>query len=397
MKKVSILALHLGYGGIEKSIATLANSICDTFQVEIISIYKLKEESAFKLDKRIQVKYLIENDIAERVKSYKELFFGFKWKKLLKELWKDYLKKFKILSLFYDTFYGLKVMFYDRKHKLVKEIKKCDADIIISTRDLFNAWLGKYATSRCKKIAWEHNHHHGNVKYASNLVDSCKNIDELVLVSDSLRNYYKKKMKDKGYKCKCTYIPNTIDKIPKNVSSLTENRLISVGRFSREKGMPDLIDVFKLAHDRNPKLKLELVGDGPQKNMIVDKIYEYGLEKSITVHGYLGQEKIGELLKKSSLYLMTSFTESFGIVLIEAMSYGVPCIAYSSAEGACDLIQNEENGYLIENRDAEQMAQKIIELMNDYEKRRKLGIKAREKSLNYTTETVKAMWIKILK
>lgn len=397
MKKVTILALHLGYGGIEKAITTLANSICDSYDVEIISIYKLREKSAFEIDKKVQVKYLIESDIAERVKLYKELLFKFKWLKLIKALWNDYLKKLKIIALLKDVFCGLKVMLYDRKRKMIQEIKKCDADVIISTRDLLNNWLGKYGQNRSKKVAWEHNHHHGNVKYAENLVDSCKNIDELILVSDSLRSFYKKKIKEKGYKCKCTYIPNTIDTIPKTVAPLTENRIISVGRFSREKGVPDLVEVFKLAYDKNPSLRLELVGDGPQKNMVVDKIYEYGLEKIVTVHGFLPKKEVDNLLQKASLYVMTSFTESFGIVLIEAMSHGLPCLAFSSAEGACDLIEQDKNGYLIDERNQEEMAQKIVEIMNDYEKRKKLGENARHKSLSYKTTTVKSMWIKVLK
>ena len=281
MKKITILALHLGYGGIEKAITTLANSICDKYYVEIISVYKLSEKSAFEIDKKVVVKYLIDSDIADRVKLYKELFFKFNWSKLIKELWKDYLKKLRIIPLFKDMFYGLKVMLYDRKHKMIQEIKKSDANIILSTRDLFNNWLGKYAPKGVKKLAWEHNHHHGNVKYAKNLVESCKNIDELILVSDSLRSFYKKKIKEKNFKCRCTYIPNTIDKIPTSVASLTQNRILSVGRFSREKGIPDLVDVFKMAYQKNPKLRLDLVGDGPQKKMIVDKIYEYGLEKVI--------------------------------------------------------------------------------------------------------------------
>ena len=53
--------------------------------------------------------------------------------------------------------------------------------------------------------------------------------------------------------------------------------------------------------------------------------------------GYLNRKEIDKLLSESSLYVMTSYTESFGIVLIEAMAYGIPCLAYTSAEGANDL------------------------------------------------------------
>ena len=58
MKKVTILALHLGYGGIEKCIAALANSLVDTYKVEILAIYKLYEEPAFYIDSRVHIRYL---------------------------------------------------------------------------------------------------------------------------------------------------------------------------------------------------------------------------------------------------------------------------------------------------------------------------------------------------
>ena len=55
MKKISILSLHLGYGGIEKSIAALANMLCDDYEVEIACSYKLFEESVFPVDKRVNI------------------------------------------------------------------------------------------------------------------------------------------------------------------------------------------------------------------------------------------------------------------------------------------------------------------------------------------------------
>ena len=131
--------------------------------------------------------------------------------------------------------------------------------------------------------------------------------------------------------------------------------------------------------------------------MVIDKIYQKKLQKVITFHGYQNKEYIDKLLHKSSLYLMTSFTESFGIVLIEAMSHGVPCIAFLSAEGACDIIGNESDGYLIKNRDKEKMAKKIVEVINNQELLENLGKNARIKSLNYSRDLVKKNWINLLK
>jgi N-acetylglucosaminyldiphosphoundecaprenol N-acetyl-beta-D-mannosaminyltransferase len=58
MKKISILSLHLGYGGIEKSIVSLANVLCEKYDVEIATVYKIYEKPVFDLDKRVKVHYL---------------------------------------------------------------------------------------------------------------------------------------------------------------------------------------------------------------------------------------------------------------------------------------------------------------------------------------------------
>ena len=378
MKKITIFSLHLGYGGIERCVANLSNLLCNDYEIEIISTYKLEGSPVFDIDDKVKITYLIDKYKPNR------------------EEWKNALKKLRIIKLIKETYVAIKVLAL-RKSKTVEAIKKCDSDIMISTRVLFNKWLGIYGKKNAYKIGWEHNHHHQDVEYAKGVVNSCSNLNTLVLVSDSLRSFYKKKMKDKGFKCRCVFIPNMLDSIPKTTSKLIEKRIISVGRLSKEKGFVDLIEVFKKFHDKNPDWKLDLVGDGSQKNKIVDQIYQYHLTDSVTVHGYLKKNEINEILKKSSFYVMTSYTESFGIVLIESMSHGVPCIAFTSAEGANDLIKNNENGYLINNRDFDEMVLKMDELANDKKKRLELGKNAREFSLNYSSDIVKKEWLNLLK
>ena len=378
MKKVSILSLHLGYGGIEKSVTNLANLICNDYEVEILSTYKLDMEPAFEINDKVKVTYLIDKYKPNR------------------EEWKNSICKFKPVTFIKETIKALLVLFL-RRRKTIQAIKRCDSDIIISTRHLFNKWLGAHGKKKTYKIGWEHNHHHQDVEYINKLVTSCSNLDKLVLVSDSLRSFYKKEMKKRNYKCKCVYIPNMLDSIPKETSTLDKKNLISVGRLSREKGYTDLIEVFKLIHEERPDWHLDIIGDGPEKNKIVDMIYLNKLTDSITVHGYLKRKEIDKLLNKSSIYMMTSYTESFGIVLIEAMSHGLPCVAFSSAEGANDLITNGENGYLIEERDFEKMKDIIIKLIDSKQERLKLGENGREKSYNYTSDKVKDNWINLLK
>ena len=380
MKKITIFSLHLGYGGIEKCVVNLANLLVDTYDVEIVSTYKLEDTPAFDIDERVKVRYLISKYKPNR------------------EEWKQSIRKIRPIKFIKETYKAIIVLF-NRRRKTVDAIKKCDSNIIISTRDLFNKWVSNYAKGKAYKIAWEHNHHHNDMVYAKKVVKSCYNMDTLVLVSDSLRSFYKKQMKEANYKCKCVFIPNMIEDIPKNVSKLNTKNLISIGRLAKEKGVTDLIELFKELKEKNPKenYHLHLVGDGAERNKVVDMIYEYDLTKDITVHGYLKKKDINVLFKDTSLYLMTSYTESFGLVLVEAMAYGIPCLAYTSAEGANDLITNDYNGYLIENRNKDEMIEKIEYIMNNDSKRKELGKNARNYSLNYTGDIVKKQWIDLLK
>lgn len=376
LKKVTILALHLGYGGIEKSIVALANLLADDYEVEIISSYQLFEKPAFDIDPRVEVRYLITRYKPNR------------------EAWKSSIKHLRPISFVKESFNSVMTLAL-RRSTMIRAIENCHSDIIISTRDLFNTWLGTYGRKSCYKIGWEHNHYHGDMSYADKVTKSARNLDALVLVSDSLRKFYKKQLADT--KCKCFYIPNMLDSVPDQLSKLNEKRLISVGRLSREKGYEDLLDVFKLIHQEEPSWRLDIIGDGAQKNLLGDRIFNEGLKECVTLHGFQDKTFINNLLSKSSIYLMTSVTESFGIVLIEAMSYGLPCVAFDSAEGATELIQDGVNGYLISYRNKEEYAKKVVELIRNKKLRTKLGSAGRKTSLNYTGDKVKRDWIKLLK
>lgn len=232
MKKVAILSLHLGYGGVEKSIVALANILCQKYQVEIICIYKLYDKPAFDIDDRVKVTYLIESDLPVRLASYKVLLAHGHLLKLTKKLTKDYFSKLHFIKFFKDAFSGI-FMYPKRFSVMKKAISNSDAEIMISTRTFLNEWLALYADPSVTKIGWEHNHHHNNEKYAVDVVRSSKNLDYFVLVSKELKKFYTKKLRK--YPVKCVYIPNMLDSIPKRLAPLDEKRLISVGRLSAEK------------------------------------------------------------------------------------------------------------------------------------------------------------------
>ena len=376
MKKVTILALHLGYGGIEKCIAALANSLVDTYKVEILAIYKLYDEPAFYIDPKVHIRYL------SKVVPNKNDF-------------KYAVKRFNIFKIIKEATKALNILRIKRK-VLIDAIDSCDSDIIISTRDYTNKYLGEYRNNNVIAIGWEHNHPHGDKVIMKRLRNSCKYLDKLVVVSRDLKHIYSEDFKNNDIKCQVEYIPNFLEKLPKKINKLDNKNIISVGRLEPEKGFLDLVSVFKLIELKDGEVYLNLVGDGSQKDKIFKNIVDNNISRKVKMPGYLDFEELNKLYEENSLYLMTSYTESFGLVLIEAMSHGIPVIAFSCAEGAKELINNGVNGYLINNRNEHEMADRAVKLLNNPDKLKELGENARTTALKYSKDEVKKMWIKLL-
>lgn len=372
-KKISILSLHLGYGGIEKSIVTVANMLCNDYDVELAVCYKLYDKPAFSVDNRVKICYLNYD-----LKPNREEFL-------------DAVHKKNIFKIFKEGLYSLRVLHY-RKKNMIQYIRNTDSDIIISTRDIFNFWSSKYTKDNVLKIGWEHNHFHGDYKYAERIVASAKNLDYFVLVSRELKEYYANRLNN----CKCVHIPNAVDEIPSSISSLKNKKMICVGRLSLEKGHMDLLKVYSKIYKTYPDWTLDIVGDGTERENLENYIKSHDLENKVILHGFQGKSVINRLLHDSSIYLMTSYTESFGIVLIEALSHGVPCIAYDSAEGASEIIQDGVNGFLIKDRNEDVMIQKIEELIQNVDLRLKMGKEAQNSVRKYSKEVVSRNWISLI-
>ncbi|HBC84811.1 MAG TPA: hypothetical protein DCZ30_05270 [Clostridiales bacterium] len=373
--KITILALHLGTGGVENAITSLANMLCMKYNVEIISTYKIYDKPFFKLDDRVKVQYLIED-----MKPNKEEI-------------KLAIKEKNIINIIKQSFYAIKIL-YLRKKKMIQQIEKCDSKVVISTRAMHNKWLGKYGNENCIKIAQEHNHHNNKILYINKVKHSLKGFDYLITISKDLHEFYNNKLKRK--KINVRYIPNCLDNYPNRVSELKDKNIISVGRLSKEKGYIDLINLYKNINSLYPEYKLNIVGDGAEYEILNEEIKKNNLQDNVILHGFKDKKELEELFLQSSIYVMTSLTESFALVIIEAGSYGVPVVAFDSAQGARELIENGKNGFLIENRNKEQMVEKVKLLIENDELRIKMGETGRKMAFEYTTDKISKLWYDLL-
>lgn len=372
-RKIVILALHLGTGGAEKVISNLANLLSENNDVSIISTYKLKGSPAFYINDKVKINYLITN-LEPNKQNLKSALKSFN---LIKSAY-EIIKSFKILVL--------------RKTRMIKAIKNLDCDIVISTRILHNNWVGKYARKDIIKISQEHNHHNNNQKYIKKLIKSLNNFDYFMPVSKELCDFYSKKIS----KPKVVYIPNFIDNVSNTTCNLSSKQLISVGRLDSIKGFDDLIDIFNLFYQNHPDWNLHIVGDGSEKQNLQTKIDKLGLTKKIILCGTKHSSELENEYLNSSIYVMTSHSESFGLVLVEAANYGLPLLAFDSAQGAKEIIENNKNGFLVENRNAKEMVAKIEELINNPSKMQCFSKNSKNTAFKFSKETVSKEWNKFL-
>ena len=304
------------------------------------------------------------------------------------KLVKKYLKSFHFIKLFKEIIISLKILHYKKK-RMIRAIKDCSSDIIISTRDIHNKWVGKYAKKNIIKIGSEHNDIN-STKYIRDIARTAKNLDYFVVVSKKMIADYQKYLN-----IPVIHIPNSIASMPKCVSNLDSNSIVSAGRLESVKGYEDLIDVMQMVVSKNKNIILNIAGDGSQYELLQEKIRRLKLTNNIKLLGYKDSDELDKLYNESFLYIMTSFSESFGLVLLEAMSHKLPCLAFDSANGACEIIDNNKDGYLIEKRNKEEMAEKILHLYKHREENKEMGNMALEKAEKYTADKIKQKWIDV--
>lgn len=188
-------------------------------------------------------------------------------------------------------------------------------------------------------------------------------------------------------------IPNAAKLVSDRCSDVKNKRVIAVGRLDYQKGFDRLIQVWELVQKtgKYTDWNLDIFGQGEWKEWLQLLIDEKHL--SDTLHINKPTNRIYEEYAKSSIIVMTSNYEGFGMVLIEAMACGVPAIAFDCQCGPKDIIRPGENGLLVRNGDIEGLAAAMMKLMDDEAYRQHLSENAKGIISTYAEETVMQQWI----
>lgn len=372
--KISFLLLHLGYGGIETATINTANALCDKYEIELISFYNLDDNQTHLINKKIKIKYLYNGS------PNKNQFI-------------DSIKKVKILSILKEGFKAINILL-KKKILIIKEIVSSNSFAIVSTRWDFSVLLSRYGSKNIIKIAQEHHHHNNNLKYIKILKYQYKNIDYLCALTKTLRKDYINFLDKTNKKTQIVLLPNMLTDFPKKTSTLKNKNIISVGRLHEGKKIDELIKIFSLLETK--KSKLYIIGDGDEEKKLTEMIKTLNLKNRVILTGYLNKEQQKKYFLDSCVFVMTSISEGLPMVLLEAMQYGLPCIAYETESGIKDIITNNKNGYIIKNRNEVRFREKLDYMLQNDEDLQSKSKEALITARKYSKENILQSWDKIL-
>ncbi|MFT7452854.1 MAG: glycosyltransferase involved in cell wall biosynthesis, partial [Patescibacteria group bacterium] len=134
-------------------------------------------------------------------------------------------------------------------------------------------------------------------------------------------------------------------------------KLITVGSLVDNKNQIFLIKVVKYLKEQGLNVQLDILGEGPNRNLLSKRIEEEGLEAAVHLHGNVNE--VEEYLWESQIYVHAAKSEAFGLVLVEAMSAGLPVVTLDG-NGNRDLIEEGKNGYMVFEADIVAFSEKII-------------------------------------
>ena len=185
-------------------------------------------------------------------------------------------------------------------------------------------------------------------------------------------------------------IPNPLPVLPKESSTLTVKRVIAVGRYSHEKGIDLLLRAWSVAAKQLPGWRLCTYGTGdrtPYLRLARDLQIDQSQYELCGAVDDIGREYLG-----SSVFVLSSRFEGFGMALVEAMSHGLACVSFDCPCGPKHIIDNGRDGILVENGNTQALAEAIARVAADAGLMASLGHQAALSARRFSIDRIGRQW-----
>lgn len=362
-------SLHL-VGGMEKTLTIKANYFAEKFgyQVMIVLTDGAGQKPFFPLSELIEVVNL--NINFEQIRKYPVLIRGplyffkqIEFKRKLKKLLMDRRPDITISMLRREINFITKIKDGSKKIGEMQFNKENYRDF--GTKGNYKGIKGYFAK-----------------KWMKQLINNLKKVDLFVVLS------YEDMVKWTELN-NLRVIYNPIEEIPSRSSDCTSKQVLAAGRYVLQKGFDLLIHSWSIVSAKHPDWTLQIYGGG-NKQKFANIVKQHGLEDTCFLNDAVPD--LTEPMCNSSIFAFSSRFEGFSLVLTEAMSYGLPPVAFACPCGPKDLIANNVDGILVTPENIVEFANKLNYLIENEEVRIEMGSKAREKASNFTLDIIAKEW-----
>ena len=356
MRRVCFLVDSIfSIGGVQRVTAMIAKELAKDYDVTIVTFDRKehKDTSLYNLN---------EAEINYRFFSYPTVN---KFKKIICRIYSGIYLKLQLQSKWSSNLYARSSYPSELRHALVTELKHGQYDVIIGVHAPLAARLAtlRKELSGSKLIGWIHNsfeaifgedsHYFIGAKRKRHYIYQFQKLDHVVVLCQDDANKYH--LFDKRFIPKVIYNPLTLK--PGMPSKGNSKKFLTIGRFTPlHKGIDILIEAFNIFASQNKDWHLDIVGEGAEENKYKTMIEKYHLEDRITIHPFTNQ--IQDYYSRAQVYVLSSRWEGMPLVLVEAMSHGLPIIS-------SDLPVSQEIlgdfGMFFKNGDAHDLGRKLQE------------------------------------
>ena len=359
--KICHTLLCMNPGGAEKVVATLSNYwVKNGKEIDIIILVGENYPIFYKLDPRIKIHKL--------------------------DLYGDSKNIFEAIKRSYQII-----------KKLINIYKAINPNVIIAhgNREITLATISSVFT-KFKLVGYIHNDQSKFYKDKSMIWRTLEKIiypltNKLIIMDNIIKNnlpFFSQK--------KSIVVNNPLDSDYYSNEKLSKTKdIIHVGSFIKRKNQACLIKAFSIIEKKHNGSKLILIGEGPEKKNCKQLTQDLGIDQKVS---FIGNTKnIKDYLKKSSLFVMPSYSEGMSIAILESLAVGLPLIATNFSPFHKKITLNGKNGYLVNVNDEFDMAEKIDLILKDDELRYNMSEVSKEISKQYSVEKISKKWDEIFR